>query len=349
MRRSGLWLWLKKCLCEISGYRLRLKRKKPERCKITKYPIDISVIICTYNRPNPLLTALGSIAAQSFSGSFEIIIVNNGDPLPAEATARIAEIENARVITESRRGLSYARNAGAKAAAGRILVYLDDDIRADSALLGHIFSAFEAHKRVGIVGGQIILEPPEPRPDIILSGHEALWSEYTVGYRKYREISRQYEFPFGANFSIRHDVLDRAGGFDTRYGRVGNDYAGGEETALCFKTLSMGCKIGIEPRAVVYHLVAADRFTPEHIRRTIRAGILTTYQLCKDGYSPSVWDERYIRERIKIARAELDRLNKTDDTLGIFYKECEINAFEELSENIEAESREAKRLFEVQG
>lgn len=322
-------------MCEALCYRPRVNRRRSGNIGLyhTDYPLELSVIVCTYNRPKQLKTAVHSLIRQTFDKPYEIIIVNNGDSIDESA---FSEYKNVRIIREKRRGLSYARNSGGCSASGKKLVYVDDDIRADKSLLTQIYFAFEGHKNIGIVGGQIVLEPPEPRPDVILSGHETLWSEYTVGYKKFREVSRQYEFPFGANFSIDHKMFDAVGGFDERYGRVGDNFAGGEETAMCFKALRLGYKIGIEPNAVVYHCVESGRFTREHVRRTIRAGILTTHQLYIDGYSPSVWDKKYVNERLAIACAELKRLHKNKASeLQIFYKECERDAFEELAKRLE--------------
>lgn len=337
--QAGFWLRIKKCLYEIVHYRpwrARGRRLKTGADK-AQYPLAMSVIVCTYNRTEKLKTAVVSLINQTLDLPYEIIIVNNGGEINEKEYTGISGAD-VRVVTEKRRGLSCARNTGGRAAKGKFLVYADDDIRADKHLLERIYSAFLGHRNLGIVGGQIVLETQEPRPEIILEGHETLWSEYTVGYKKFREVSRQYEFPFGANFSVEHGLFDAVGGFDERYGRVGDNYAGGEETAMCFKALHAGYKIGIEPSAVVYHCVDENRFTKEHVRHTIRAGIFTTQKLYEDGYSPSIWDEKYIRKRAEIARAELEKLKKSGETeKRIFYKECEKDAFEELGEKLRKE------------
>ncbi len=343
-KQSGIIIFLRKCICELKQYRPKLSWfwRKKSKINNSKYPLDMSVIVCTYNRPEKLKAAVDSLVCQTLEPSrYEILIVNNGGKLPDDIEDMSEYI---RIVNEPRKGLSYARNTGGRCANGKYLVYVDDDIYADKNLLEHIMRGFSKHKNIGIVGGQIILAPPVPRPKIILEGHESVWSEYTVGYKNFREISRQYEFPYGANFSVSHAVFDVVGGFDESYGRVGSDYAGGEETAMCFKVLSAGYKIGIEPAAVVYHDVDRRRYTAEHVRQTIRAGIFTTYRLYKDGYSPSVWNRKYIGERIKIAEMELDRLyrNKAEQT-EIFYKECERDAFKELAERIDAESELSKQ------
>lgn len=333
-KRAGIWLYLRRCLCEIRQYNFsKPRRRKKAKDKEISYPLDISVIVCTYNRPEKLKVAVDSLKMQSFDKSrYEILVVNNG----GEA-CRVTNDENVRVVYEPEKGLSNARNTGGRLSKGKYLVYVDDDIYAEKDLLQSIFTAFEKHKNIGIVGGQIILDTPLPRPDIILPGKETLWSEYTVGYKNFRKIRHQYEFPYGANFSISHDAFNLSGGFDTHYGRCGNDYAGGEETALCFKITSLGYKIGIAPHAIVHHRVDENRYTKEHIKNTVRAGIFTTYRLYKDGYSPSVWNKKYIQDRIKILEAEHERLTKNGSDIEIFYKECEKDAFIQLSEEIDKE------------
>lgn len=332
-KSTGLWLALRKCFCELKRYKLGKSLSLGGGRLPEKYALPVSVIICTCNRTEKLLDAVSSVRNQTLDGSqYEIIVVNNGTEFDGRVSGKLWDVS---VIEERRQGLSYARNTGAKAAKGRYLVFIDDDAVARPNLLELVKDAFDKHKKAGIVGGQILLRAEPSCLDIVLPGHESVWSQYTVSYKRYREVSRQYEFPFGANFSVRHSVLDASGGFDESYGRIGDDFGGGEETALCFKTLKLGYKIGIEPRAVVYHRVDRERFTKEHIRRTIRAGILTTYRLYRDGYSPAAWDKSYAEERVRIAEKEILRLkgNKAEE-LEIFYKECEKNGFEELAQSI---------------
>lgn len=341
--RVGFRLFIKRCLCEIKSYKPLLINKKSlynGRNRPKKYFCGISVIVCTYNRNEKLKNTLKSIINQSLSSElYEVVVVNNGGELPIEILNLCRNNRNFKIITENRTGLSYARNKGANYAKGRYLFYIDDDAEADRLLLEKVYNDFRENKNVGIIGGQIILKTPKPRPEIVLSGKEALWSEYTVPYKNYREITKQYEFPFGANFSVDHYVFDTIGGFDEGYGRKGDDYQGGEETAMCFKVLNSGYRIGIEPSAIVYHYVDEDRFSKKHVRETIKAGIFTTYRLYKEGYSSSIWNLNYLIERMKIAEREVEKLRNNGTELELYYKECERNGFLELVEKIEAEER----------
>ena len=91
----------------------------------TNMPPAVSVIIPTYNRWPMVGAAVESVLAQSFKG-FELIVVDDGssDGTADKIRALGREI---RIIVQSRRGVSAARNCGARAARGRYLAFLDSD------------------------------------------------------------------------------------------------------------------------------------------------------------------------------------------------------------------------------
>lgn len=327
IKNGGILLALRKGANELCNRTAGKVSVASARGAHRQYEKKISVIICTANRFEMAADAVKSIISQNFpEDMFEVILVNNsGGDFPRHLLP-----SSVHIIDEETLGLSRARNRGAEAAGGEYLLFIDDDSRACDGLLTEVYSAFEKHPKTAIIGGQIYLKLPNPLPEVFLEGREALWSGYTVPYNKFREVREQYEFPYGACFAIRHSVLDSAGGFSLEYGRVGDDFAGGEETALCFAVRKLGFKIGIEPRAKVEHCVTEDRFSAEHIKKTIRAGILTTHRLYLDGYAPSGWSHNYVDERIRIIQKELQRLERLGDNKAELYKKSELDAFVEL-------------------
>ena len=332
IENGGFYLALKKGLNELFN-------KKSARSEIISknhisggYNDMLSVIICTSKRFEQASNAVNSILNQDFDNSkLEVILVNNSQsPFPKKPFS-----DKITIVDEPTLGLSRARNSGARAARGEYLLYIDDDAEALESLLTVIYSAFKEHQKTAIIGGQILLSIPSPPPAVFMSGKEAVWSGYTVPYKIFKSVREQYEFPFGACFAIRHSALDVLGGFPENYGRCGNNFAGGEETALCFKARKYGYKIGIEPNAKVVHCISEDRFTKEHVRRTLYEGIVTTYRLCRDGYTPYKWTQPYIKERINILNTEITRLKKQNNALAVFYKECELDAFLDVETMIE--------------
>ncbi|MBR5614996.1 MAG: glycosyltransferase [Clostridia bacterium] len=317
-------------------YTLEGMIEEPER-----YERKISIIICTYMRGEKLIDAIWSVIRQSLSKKeYEIIIVDNA-PFTSGIREQVDEFREKykeyegfiRYIGVPQKGLSYARNAGMWNAKGEYLTFLDDDVLADYYLLEEIYTAFKYHPNVGIVGGQVILERPFPTPKVLKKGWESLWSQFKISESSFREATQQFEFPYGANYSVKRSAIWRVGGFRMSYGRVGNDFAGGEETALAFKMLQIGYGIGLQPRAKVLHRVDHSRFTTEHVKKTIMAGILTTHRFFLDLHTSVGWTERYVKNQIKITQKEIKILTrKKADELDIYYKKCYLAAYERLLE-----------------
>ncbi len=306
-----------------------------------EYEKKISIIICTYLRGEKLVDAIWSVIRQSMSKKeYEIIIVDNA-PFTSGIKAEVDSFQEKyseykdfiRYMGVPQKGLSYARNAGMWNARGEYLLFLDDDVLADYYLLEELYSGFKYHPNVGIVGGQVILDKPFPTPKVIRKGWEPLWSQFKISGNAFREVTQQFEFPYGANYSVRRTAIWRVGGFRACYGRVGNDFAGGEETALAFKMLEIGYGIGLQPRAKVLHRVDYSRFTTEHVKKTIMAGTITTYRFFMDLHTSYGWTKRYVKNQIKITNREIQILtNKKADPLDIYYKKCYLDAWCRLEE-----------------
>ncbi|MBU1395449.1 MAG: glycosyltransferase family 2 protein, partial [Gammaproteobacteria bacterium] len=83
-----------------------------------------SVVIPAFNAAATLARAVESVRAQSWP-AHEIIVVDDGS---ADATAEIAAgFDGVRLIRQKNSGVSVARNAGAAAASGDWLAFLDAD------------------------------------------------------------------------------------------------------------------------------------------------------------------------------------------------------------------------------
>lgn len=87
----------------------------------------VSVIIPTYNRAEWIREAIDSVLVQEYEPK-ECIVVDDGS---TDETPRVlaAYGDRIRVISQSNRGVSAARNCGITAAAGELLAFLDSDDR----------------------------------------------------------------------------------------------------------------------------------------------------------------------------------------------------------------------------
>ena len=105
----------------------------------------VSVVIPTYNRPELLLEAVESIAAQRYP-NIEAIVVDDASSTPAEDVLAGRTWDNLRwrcLRHASNRGANAARNTGIREADGEIIAFLDDDDRWDPAKLDVQVSLFE--------------------------------------------------------------------------------------------------------------------------------------------------------------------------------------------------------------
>lgn len=92
--------------------------------------MHLTVIIPTFNGASLLAEQLEALATQISPGAFEVIISDNGstDKTREVVESYIGRVPGLRMIDSSeRRGRSYARNAGAEAAAAEALAFTDQD------------------------------------------------------------------------------------------------------------------------------------------------------------------------------------------------------------------------------
>jgi glycosyltransferase involved in cell wall biosynthesis len=119
----------------------------------------LSFIVPAYNEEHELPRSLASIrhAAEAAGQPFEIIVV---DDASTDATAEIAKAAGAVVIPVHFRQIAAARNAGARAARGDILFFVDADT---SISPGHVTAAVNALE-TGCAGGGARVVPEGPVP-----------------------------------------------------------------------------------------------------------------------------------------------------------------------------------------
>src|SRR5262249_52705605 len=105
--------------------------------------MDLSVVVCTYNRSTSLRRTLAALEAQEVPPglAWEIVIVDNNSSddtravVDAFGTACSIPV---RYAFEPRQGLSFARNTGVAHAKGEILACTDDDCRPEPTWIRHI-------------------------------------------------------------------------------------------------------------------------------------------------------------------------------------------------------------------
>src|SRR5256712_3116046 len=161
----------------------------------------ISFIVPAYNEELELSSTIAAIraAASGVTQPYEIIVV---DDASADATARIAVMAGARVISINRRQIAASRNAGARAARGEYLFFVDADARIKRTHIAEPIAALEA----GYVGGSA---------RVVTNGFIPLWSRIFV--RAFCTIYFGLNLGAGAFLFTTRRNFDAIGGFDEQY------------------------------------------------------------------------------------------------------------------------------------
>ena len=126
----------------------------------------------------------------------EMIVVDNAS---SDRTAEVAEENGARVVREQHRGVGRARNKGASAATGDLLVFVDADTLVPDQLLARIR---EVMSQAGYIGGAVQVKYTHPRRSV----RWYLAVEHVVGMLAH--IAR------GATQFCWREVFQALGGYD---------------------------------------------------------------------------------------------------------------------------------------
>lgn len=227
----------------------------------------VSVVVCTRDRPDSVVTALRELTALLYR-SFEIVVVDNAPRTDAtEKAVREAFGGDSRVryVREPRPGLSRARNRGVAEASADIVAFTDDDVRVDRRWLDGIARGFQAAPDVACVTGLIATARLENAAQLYFHLREAWGTECE---RRIFDLARNRDqsplYPYspgifgaGANFAMSRTVLKELGGFDEALG-AGTPSGGGEDLDLFMRVILAGHCLVYEPAAIVSHVHRTD-------------------------------------------------------------------------------------------
>lgn len=234
--------------------------------------MDISIIICTYNRAENLTACFDCLAAQEIDVdsdfTWEVLLVDNNS---SDHTKQFSDDYAThcnfplRYTFAAQQGLSHARNYGIQESKGSILIFIDDDIRVNKRWLQSIYNTFTTYP-CDAVGGRIHIESPAKLPKWITPEMYGFLGHQDFGDAPH-PMDGYKEFPFGGNMAIRRSVTDKIGLFDTEMGRKGtglkkDELFKGEETDFFHRLADVGGKFYYQPEALVLHKILPHQLKP---------------------------------------------------------------------------------------
>ena len=200
--------------------------------------MSVSVIIPVYNSSS-------EECVKSFIGQNvrEIIIVDDGsaDTYPFSSALRLRETTqlSVKTIFQAHGGPASARNRGAKAAIGDVLIFTDSDCVVDKFFVSTMTRMLLSGSDVGAVSGCYALKNPESTVARFIQ----CWISY-----QYQNMRGEIDVFASCYAAIRKKVFDEVGGFNESF-----KMASGEDNDLAYRIRKAGYRILFSPSSTVYH------------------------------------------------------------------------------------------------
>jgi GT2 family glycosyltransferase len=273
--------------------------------------IMVSVVLATHDRPGQLRECLQALTQQHTPRQVELIVVDN-NPASGLTAPVVNEFPAVTLLAESRKGSSYARNAGIVHASGDIIAITDDDVVVPATWVEKLIRPFE-RTDIGAVTGNVLPRELDTEAQYLFEIYGGLGRgfkklEYGPSWFRARKRRAVPTWNLGAtaNAAFRSDVFrdPRIGLMDEALG-AGMPCGVGEDTLLFYRIIKAGYSLAYEPDAYVWHTHRRDR-------KSLRKQIYN-YSKGHVGYHLTTWlhdgDHRGLfRVLVELPRSHLRRL-----------------------------------------
>ena len=211
---------------------------------------QVSIVIPVYNKIAYTLACLKSLATHAGSATFEVIVVD--DCSSDDTPERLADVDGARAIRNAQNlGFVGSCNAGAAAARGEYVLFLNNDTVVTPGWLEALLRCFAEEPDAGLVGAKLVY--PDGRLQeaggiVFRDGSGWNYGRFEDPADPRYNFRREADYCSGAAILLRRDLFESLGGFDQRYAP-----AYYEDTDLAFAVRAAGLKVYYEPRSTVIH------------------------------------------------------------------------------------------------
>ena len=225
----------------------------------------VSILIPTHNRAASLKRLLDSLEASAALEEIplEIIVINDHS---TDTTSQVlmdimAEDRRFRIIVleQPKRGKSWALNLGLGHVTGSLVLLLDDDVSVDKFCVAEHVAAYKDGSFDAVQGRVLAGLDPKGQP-----ADMARLREYNIPTVDHGDASCEVRGFTGTNISLKREVFEKAGLFDTRLGPGASGFS--EDTEYSRRIRDNGFKIGYAPKAIIYHELNPQRYGSSYNR-----------------------------------------------------------------------------------
>ncbi|OCX52574.1 glycosyltransferase [Mucilaginibacter sp. PPCGB 2223] len=201
-----------------------------------------SIIIPLYNRPQEIKELLQTLTAQTYT-QFEVLVIEDGSVNDAKnVVATFANRLDIRYFAKPNEGQGFARNYGFGKAKGDYFIVFDSDCLIPENYLETVRNYLYEHP-LDAFGG------PDGAHTSFTAVQKAIsysmTSPFTTGGIRGNKKGIGQFHPRSFNMGISREVWEKTGGYIiTRLG---------EDIEFSIRIHKMGFKIGLIPKAIVYH------------------------------------------------------------------------------------------------
>ena len=215
---------------------------------------SVSVIVLHHRQPRELARTLAALGGPRLAAvELEIVVVDDGSPECPRVPPGV------RLVRLPRRGArrSAARNAGAAASRGELLVFLDADTTPEPDFVLELTRLVSLAPEAVTVGRRRHAELADVAAEVPVAAagpdHELTEPAWLIrGYTETRDLrrpgARGFRFVLSAVLAMSRWFFDEVGGFDERF-----DAYGGEDWELGLRAWRAGALLAHVPTAVAWH------------------------------------------------------------------------------------------------
>jgi GT2 family glycosyltransferase len=273
---------------------------RPDRISASSDDVAVSVVVATLDRPEQLRGCLATLQGQETGRPLEIVVVDN-HPASDLTPPVLKEFPGVVLVTEARRGLAYARNAGFLAARSPIVACTDDDVVIPPGWIDALVAPFNDPAVMAVTGNVLPLEL-ESAAQRFFEAYGGLGRGFERRvvdggwFREFRTAVPTWNLGATANAAFRAEVFaDPAIGLMDEALGPGMPSGVGEDTYLFYKILKAGHRLVYEPAAYVWH---RHRRTLGELRRQMYG-----YSKGHVAYNVTTWQRDHdVRALVRLAQ-----------------------------------------------